>query len=151
MKWLDQAVAVNVAVLGGVTFGWLLGVLVTAPGPAAAEIAAGSPIVGITFPTLAMRFYTSGEWENLVRWWAYWIAVHVSAAAAIAWGPSRLSTGASVECARLHDADPLRLALSPSGHWYLQKLQVDAQRAGPDPPVSPLRKRGRRARSPSAP
>jgi hypothetical protein len=78
-------VAANVAVLGGITVGWFLFVLLTTPGDNVPELAAGSPIVGIVFPTIAMRFYSSAEWNGVIAWWSVWIAVYAVVAAALAW------------------------------------------------------------------
>src|SRR5262249_11492057 len=77
--------ASSVAVLGGVTVGWLLGVVVTTRGAAVPEIAARSPIVGITLPTLAVAFYTSPEGDNLTRRWLCLSAVCAAVAAALGW------------------------------------------------------------------
>jgi ABC-type transport system involved in multi-copper enzyme maturation permease subunit len=83
---LDFAVALNVAVLGGVTVGWLFAViLVVGDGPALPGLAAGSPIVGITLPTLGMRFFSSQKWRALVAWWGVWIAVYTVIAALLGW------------------------------------------------------------------
>jgi ABC-2 type transporter len=85
MRRLDHAVAANVAVLGSVTVGWFLFVMSTTPGDAAPKLAAGSPIVGIVFPTIAMRVYSSREWDSVVAWWGGWIAVYALVAGALAW------------------------------------------------------------------
>jgi ABC-type transport system involved in multi-copper enzyme maturation permease subunit len=85
MRRLEYAVAANVAVLGGITVGWFLFVLLTTPGDNVPELAAGSPIVGIVFPTIAMRFYSSVEWNGVIAWWSVWIAVYAVVAAALAW------------------------------------------------------------------
>jgi ABC-type Na+ efflux pump permease subunit len=82
---LDLAGAINVAVLGGVTVGWCLAVELIVPGPAAPEVAAGSPIVGITFPTLAMGFFSAREWAGVVAWWTFWITVYIVITALLAW------------------------------------------------------------------
>jgi ABC-type transport system involved in multi-copper enzyme maturation permease subunit len=85
MRRLDHAVAANVAVLGGVTVGWFLFVMLTTPGDEALGLAAGSPIVGIVFPTIAMRVYSTGEWDGVLRWWGLWIITYSAVAAALAW------------------------------------------------------------------
>jgi ABC-type transport system involved in multi-copper enzyme maturation permease subunit len=85
MHRLDHAIALNVAVLGGVTVGWLYAVLLTVPGPAAPGLAAGSPIMGIMFPTIAMRVFTPREWPMIVAWWSLWIAVYAIVAASLCW------------------------------------------------------------------
>jgi ABC-type transport system involved in multi-copper enzyme maturation permease subunit len=85
MRRLDYAVAANVAVLGSVKVGWFLFVMSTTPGDAAPKLAAGSPIVGIAFPTIAMGVYSSGEWDGVVAWWGDWIAVYAAVAGALAW------------------------------------------------------------------
>jgi ABC-type transport system involved in multi-copper enzyme maturation permease subunit len=83
---LDFAVALNVAVLGAVTVGWLLAVALTVPGPSPPGLAAGSPIVGITLPTIAMKVYSAHEWAGVVKAWGIWITVYVVTAALLAWG-----------------------------------------------------------------
>ena len=80
VRRLDHAVAANVAVLGGVTVGWFLFVMLTTPGPAMPELAAGSPIVGIVFPTIAMRVFSSREWDGVIAWWGVWIAFYTAVA-----------------------------------------------------------------------
>jgi len=85
MQRLDHAVASSVAVLGGVTVGWLFAVLLIVPGPEGAGIAAGSPIIGMAFLTIEMRFCTRPEWEMLVSWWSFWIAVYALVAALLGW------------------------------------------------------------------
>jgi ABC-type transport system involved in multi-copper enzyme maturation permease subunit len=85
MRRLDYAVALNVAVLGGVTLGWLFIVALIEPRGGAIGVAAASPIMGIMFPTLAMNFFTSHEWHVLVGWWCFWIAVYVAISLALAW------------------------------------------------------------------
>jgi ABC-type Na+ efflux pump permease subunit len=84
MRRLDYAVALSVAVLGGVTVGWLFAVIITAQGPSAAGLAAGSPIIGIMFPTVAMGFMSNQEWTSLIAWWYVWIAVYAAIAASFA-------------------------------------------------------------------
>ncbi len=85
MRRLDHAIALNVAVLGGVTVGWLYSVLLTIPGPAAIGVAAGSPIIGVMFPTIAMRVFTPNEWKMLVNWWSIWTVVYTIVAASLCW------------------------------------------------------------------
>jgi ABC-type transport system involved in multi-copper enzyme maturation permease subunit len=85
VRRLDYAVALNVAMLGGVTFGWLFAVALMEPRGGTIGLAAGSPIIGIMFPTVAMNFFTSSEWESLVGWWCFWIAVYAAVAALLAW------------------------------------------------------------------
>ena len=82
---LDHAIALNVAVLGGVTVGWLYGVALIVPGPSVTRLAAGSPIMGIVFPTLAMRLLTPPEWKLLVVAWGAWIVVYAAIAASLYW------------------------------------------------------------------
>ena len=83
MRRLDHAIALNVAVLGGVTVGWLYAVELITNGPLANEIAAGSPIMGIVFPTIAMRILTPPEWKMLVVGWSVWIAIYMLIAGAL--------------------------------------------------------------------
>jgi ABC-type Na+ efflux pump permease subunit len=82
---LDLAVALSVAVLGGVTVGWLFAVMLTVPGPGAPGLAAGSPIIGIAFPTAAMHDFTRSEWKSIIAWWGVWIAVYAAIASLLAW------------------------------------------------------------------
>src|SRR5262249_11427179 len=76
LRRLDYAVAINVAVLGGVTVGWMVGVLMIMPGQQAPAIAAGSPIIGIAFPTATVQSLSSLDWENIVYGWSAWIAIY---------------------------------------------------------------------------
>ncbi|MFI5457061.1 MAG: hypothetical protein ACHRXM_16570 [Isosphaerales bacterium] len=85
MNRLDHAVASSVAVLGGVTVGWLFAVMLIAPGPGAPGIAAGSPIIGIAYPTVGMRVDSPLEWKRVVAWWSFWIAVYGIIAASLGW------------------------------------------------------------------
>ena len=85
MRRLDLAVSLNVAVLGGVTMGWLFAVAVTVPGPGSPELGGASPIIGIMFPTIAMRLYNLREWQGLVCWWIFWIGVYALIALALGW------------------------------------------------------------------
>jgi ABC-type transport system involved in multi-copper enzyme maturation permease subunit len=82
---LDFAVALNVAVLGGVTVGWLFAVILTVPGASLPGPAAASPIIGITVPTLLMPLLTPAEWQRLVVWWMIWIVVYAGIAAVLGW------------------------------------------------------------------
>ena len=84
MRRLDYAVATNVAVLGGVTVGWFLFVMLTTRGDEALGLAAGSPIVGIVAPTIAMRRPPSGDLDIIIPWWEYWIIIYSAVAAALA-------------------------------------------------------------------
>jgi hypothetical protein len=56
--------------------GWLLAVALVFNTWAGPELAGASPIVGITFPTLAMRFYAKDEWDWLIKTWFLWIAIY---------------------------------------------------------------------------
>jgi len=85
IRRLDHAIALNVAVLAGVTVGWLYAVELTIRGPFANLIAAGSPIMGIVFPTVAMHILTPTEWKLLVMGWAVWIAVYMLITASLYW------------------------------------------------------------------
>jgi len=85
VRRLDYAVALNVAVLGGVTVGWLFAVVLTSPGRNGPGLAAGSPIIGIMFPTVAMKLFSTQEWESLVAWWSFWIVVYIAIAGSLAW------------------------------------------------------------------
>jgi ABC-type transport system involved in multi-copper enzyme maturation permease subunit len=85
MHRLDHAVAVNVAMLGGVTVGWLFAVVVTIHGPGALGAAAGSPIIGIMFPTIGMQVCSPGEWEMVIAWWGLWIGVYAVIAVSLGW------------------------------------------------------------------
>jgi hypothetical protein len=68
-----------------VTWGWVFAVLTAVRGPIAPHIAAGSPIIGLTFPTTAMLVYAAPEWRSLVFAWCLWIAVYAFLALALAW------------------------------------------------------------------
>jgi ABC-type transport system involved in multi-copper enzyme maturation permease subunit len=84
IRRLDFAVAFNVAVLGGVTVGWLFVIVLTRPGPAAAPyLAAGSPIIGIPFPTVAMYDFSPADWSKLRLAWTLWIVTYTLAASAL--------------------------------------------------------------------
>ena len=85
VRRLDFAVAFNVAVLGGVTVGWLVAIAMTIRGNSGPGLAAGSPIIGIMFPTVAMKFLSNQEWTSLVRWWELWIVVYAVIAAMLVW------------------------------------------------------------------
>jgi ABC-type Na+ efflux pump permease subunit len=85
MRRLDYAVALNVAVLGGVTVGWLFSVMALVPGPRAPGLAAGSPIMGIAFPTAAVQSLTHQEREMLHTWWTTWIVIYAAIAALLGW------------------------------------------------------------------
>jgi ABC-type transport system involved in multi-copper enzyme maturation permease subunit len=85
MRRLDYAVALNVAVLGGVTIGWLFAVMTIVPGPTAPGIAAGSPIIGIAFPTAAVSQLTREESWMLITWWSFWIVVYFVISAVLGW------------------------------------------------------------------
>jgi ABC-type transport system involved in multi-copper enzyme maturation permease subunit len=85
MDRLDHAVALNVAVLGGVTVGWLFTVMLTIQGPGGLGAAAGSPIIGITFPTIAMQVFSRHEWQMVIVWWSLWITVYAIIAASLGW------------------------------------------------------------------
>ncbi len=80
----DLAVALSVAVLGGVTIGWLFVVGFLAPGPDFPNIAAGSPIIGLAFPTLAMEFVQPQQWAAMRTAWIWWILVYLFGAASLA-------------------------------------------------------------------
>jgi hypothetical protein len=84
LQRLDFAVALNVAILGTVTVGWLLAVVLTVPESRIAALAAGSPIVGITFPTLVMNIFSPRQWAEIVASWGIWITVYVVIAALLA-------------------------------------------------------------------
>jgi ABC-type Na+ efflux pump permease subunit len=71
---LDFAVALNVAVLGIGTVGWLLLVVLTVPEPTTYAFAAGSPIVGITLPTLVMNIMSDARWTQVIVVWCVWIS-----------------------------------------------------------------------------
>ena len=81
IRRLDFAVALNVGVLGIVTVGWFLGVMA---GPAKPTLAAGSPIMGITFPTVAMWIFGDDQWSEVRIAWILWIAIYVLISAALA-------------------------------------------------------------------
>jgi hypothetical protein len=84
VRRLDLAVALTAAVLGGVTVGWLFVIILIVPGgPESSGLAAGSPIVGITFPTLAMKLGSAAEWQNVVAWWCGWIVIYTVIAAVL--------------------------------------------------------------------
>jgi len=85
MRRLDHAVAANVAVLGAVTVGWFVFVMLTTRGETALGLAAGSPIVGIVAPTIAMRVPSSGDWDSIIGWWGFWIIIYSAIATALAW------------------------------------------------------------------
>jgi hypothetical protein len=48
-------------------------------------VAAGSPIIGMMFPTLAMRLLGSPEWRMLVAWLSLWIVVYAGLATLLYW------------------------------------------------------------------
>lgn len=81
---IDLAVALNVAVLGGVTIGWLFVVGLLGPGRSFPSFAAGSPIIGLAFPTLAMQIFQPHEWAALRSAWILWIIVYLLGASALA-------------------------------------------------------------------
>jgi hypothetical protein len=85
MVRLDHTVALNVAVLGGVTVGWLFAVVLTIQGPGGFGVATGSPIIGIMFPTIAMEVFSGREWKMVIVWWGLWIAVYAVIAASLGW------------------------------------------------------------------
>jgi ABC-type transport system involved in multi-copper enzyme maturation permease subunit len=90
VRRIDHAVALGVAVLGGVTVGWLITVASLASGGAIPEIAipeiaAGSPIIGMMFPTIGMEVLPTREWRLLVVGWCVWIGVYLGAAFVLAW------------------------------------------------------------------
>jgi ABC-type Na+ efflux pump permease subunit len=85
VRRLDLAVALSASLLGVVTVGWLFTVLLVVPGPDIPELAAGSPIIGVTFPTIAMSLFKPGEWRNLVVAWTVWIGIYVAIAAGLGW------------------------------------------------------------------
>jgi ABC-type transport system involved in multi-copper enzyme maturation permease subunit len=86
MHRIDLAVALNVAVLGGVTIGWLFGAMLIFPGLSAPGFAAASPIIGIAFAPLAV---TPWEREMVLTWWSIWIAVFCAIAALLGWATAR--------------------------------------------------------------
>ena len=81
---IDLAVALNVAVLGGVTVGWLFLVGLAGLGRNSPSFAAGSPIFGLAFPTLAMPFFEPHEWAALRSAWVIWIIVYLLGASSLA-------------------------------------------------------------------
>jgi ABC-type transport system involved in multi-copper enzyme maturation permease subunit len=109
IRRLDHAVATSVAVLGGVTVGWLLAVMLIVPGPRAPGIAAGSPIIGMAFPTAAMRFHTVPEWKSLLAWWSFWIAVYAVISAALGWAAALTFDRCM---GRIADVTPRRFTMS---------------------------------------
>lgn len=82
---LDFAVALNVAILGTGTVGWLFLVVLTVSEPRVNAIAAGSPIVGITFPTLVMNIASAPMWTGIIVAWCTWIAFFVAMALLLAY------------------------------------------------------------------
>jgi ABC-type transport system involved in multi-copper enzyme maturation permease subunit len=85
IRRLDLAVAASVAVLGGVTVGWIFAVVLIVDGPSTAAIAAGSPIVGVVFPTVGMRVLPQREWGMMLVCWSVWTAIYVMIAAVLGW------------------------------------------------------------------
>ncbi len=80
---IDLAVALNVAVLGGMTIGWIFVVGVVAPGRKFPGYAAGSPIIGLAFPTFVMQDFQPNEWAALRIAWTVWIIVYLVGASAL--------------------------------------------------------------------
>jgi len=134
IRRLDLAVALSVTVLGGVTVGWLFVVALTATGPGVPGQAAGSPIMGITFPTMAMRFLKPREWAELRAWWIVWIAVYVFIASALGWAAFITFD----RClGRVSDRPRARPALRPPARERRTRIAVAAPAGGltskPDP------------------
>jgi ABC-type transport system involved in multi-copper enzyme maturation permease subunit len=85
IRRVDFAVCLNVAVLGGVTVGWLFVVALTTRGDGMPGIGAGSPIIGITLPTAVMSSFNPDQWAELRAWWIFWIALYALVASGLAW------------------------------------------------------------------
>jgi ABC-type transport system involved in multi-copper enzyme maturation permease subunit len=74
---LDLAVSLIVAILGGVTVGSLVAVAILVTGLNGFFIAAASPIVGITGPTLVFKNFSTDEWLRLRLAWTAWACVYL--------------------------------------------------------------------------
>jgi ABC-type transport system involved in multi-copper enzyme maturation permease subunit len=76
VRRIDLAATLSAGILGGVTVGWFLAAVALFRRWAGPELAVGSPIIGITFPTVATRYYSNEEWYRLVVCWILWISIY---------------------------------------------------------------------------
>jgi ABC-type transport system involved in multi-copper enzyme maturation permease subunit len=68
----------------GITVGWVLctgALTLRAPGLRGPGQASLSPFMGVMLPTLAMQIAPTNEWNMMVSWLTFWIAVNVAIAA----------------------------------------------------------------------
>jgi ABC-type transport system involved in multi-copper enzyme maturation permease subunit len=80
VRRLDLAVSLIVTILGGVTVGSLVAVAILVTGLNGFFIAAASPIVGITGPTLVFKNFTADEWFRLRCAWTAWACAYLTLA-----------------------------------------------------------------------